>query len=58
MTHADSGEARVSRRGPTTKSNSITSAELIGNGKELIILHADAAYFLRITSNGKLILTK
>jgi hemin uptake protein HemP len=36
----------------------ITSAELFGNLNEIVILHAGEEYRLRITSNGKLILTK
>jgi hemin uptake protein HemP len=36
----------------------ITSAELFGYLHEIVILHAGEAYRLRITSNGKLILTK
>jgi len=30
----------------------------MGSVKELVILHAGAEYLLRVTSNGKLILTK
>jgi hemin uptake protein HemP len=37
---------------------SITSAELFGTLREIVILHAGEEYKLRITSNGKLILTK
>lgn len=36
----------------------IQSALLLGNKKELIIEHNDEDYRLRITGNGKLILTK
>lgn len=36
----------------------ITSVELFGNLREIIILHDGKEYRLRITSNGKLILTK
>lgn len=36
----------------------ITSAELFGDLREIVILHAGEEYRLRITSNGKLILTK
>jgi hemin uptake protein HemP len=32
--------------------------ELIGGGREVIILHAGERYRLRITANDKLILTK
>ena len=36
----------------------ITSAQLFGDQQEIIIPHAGEEYRLRITSNGKLILTK
>jgi len=36
----------------------IPSARLFGTRKELLIEHGDALYRLRITSQGKLILTK
>ena len=36
----------------------ITSEELLRDTRELIIIHAGEEYRLRITSNGKLILTK
>ena len=36
----------------------ITSSELFAGLHEIVILHAGAAYRLRITSNNKLILTK
>lgn len=36
----------------------ITSADLFGNQQEIIILHANEEYRLRITGNNKLILTK
>lgn len=36
----------------------VTSRELMGNGKELIIQHAGEEYRLRITKQSKMILTK
>lgn len=36
----------------------ITTAELFGTIREVVILHDGKEYRLRITSNGKLILTK
>lgn len=41
-----------------TSAKTISSAELFGNLREIVILHAGEEYRLRITSNGKLILTK
>jgi hemin uptake protein HemP len=43
---------------PDMSAKTITSAELFGNLREIVILHAGEEYRLRITSNGKLILTK
>ena len=36
----------------------VRASQLLGRTKALIILHNDARYTLRITSNNKLILTK
>jgi hemin uptake protein HemP len=36
----------------------LSSAELLGSARELQISHGDALYRLRLTSLGKLILTK
>ena len=38
--------------------NHLTSSELLGQNKELVIVHNNEKYRLRITSNNKLILTK
>jgi hemin uptake protein HemP len=35
-----------------------TTAALMGDGRELLIEHAGEEYRLRVTSKGKLILTK
>jgi hemin uptake protein HemP len=48
----------VAPRMPRTKPRRITTVELIGDARELVIEHAGEEYRLRITSNGKLILTK
>jgi hemin uptake protein HemP len=40
------------------QTKTITCTELFGDLREIIILHAGNEYRLRITSNGKLILTK
>ena len=49
---------RLGRKLTDKSAKTITSAELFGNLREIIILHAGEEYRLRITSNGKLILTK
>lgn len=35
-----------------------TSQELFAGERELVIMHADSEYRLRLTSQGKLVLTK
>lgn len=47
---ASGGQERSQRR--------ITSGELLGGEREVIILHGADEYRLRLTSNAKLILTK
>jgi hemin uptake protein HemP len=43
---------------PAAGEQSVSSAQLFKGGKELVIEHASARYRLRITRQGKLILTK
>lgn len=38
--------------------NEISSKALLASAKELVILHNDERYILRVTANDKLILTK
>jgi len=40
------------------KSGKVSSDDLFGESKELIIIHDNQEYRMRITGNGKLILTK
>ena len=42
---------------PDARPGRIDSARLLGRARELVILHAGREYRLRITQNGKLILT-
>jgi hemin uptake protein HemP len=60
LTNPRDGERKtaVPSRSSAAQPGSISTAELMGSGRELIILHAGDQYRLRITSNGKLILTK
>lgn len=44
-------------REPAAPPKRIASRELLGSGNELIIEHGAREYRLRITNNGKLILT-
>jgi hemin uptake protein HemP len=54
------GETDV--RGPATSNPSllprIPVTELMGSGREAVLVHDGIEYRLRLTSNGKLILTK
>ncbi|MFN7190485.1 MAG: hemin uptake protein HemP [Rhodospirillales bacterium] len=42
----------------TTEAKRVASGDLFGDAKELVIRHFDVDYRLRITGNGKLLLTK
>lgn len=42
----------------TVKAKEISSTELLDGARELIIIHNNERYSLRITANRKLILTK
>lgn len=44
--------------GPGEEPQSVASGALLGEARELVILHNGDAYRLRITRNDKLILTK
>jgi hemin uptake protein HemP len=49
---------RTGAASSTPKLRHTTTAALLEGARELIIHHNDAEYRLRLTSNGKLILTK
>lgn len=49
----DAASTRTSRHGV----RKLTSSELFGPATELVIVHGQREYRLRVTSNGKLILT-
>jgi hemin uptake protein HemP len=59
-TKPSDGEPTVAApaRSAAPRHKTVTVGELMGSARELIILHAEEQYRLRITSNGKLILTK
>ena len=42
---------------PTAEVRKVPSATLLGHAKELVIVHNGREYRLRLTQNGKLILT-
>jgi hemin uptake protein HemP len=48
----------VQRRTVHVSKGRITSGELFGATRQLVIVHGDDAYTLRITAQNKLILTK
>ena len=54
---APAAEAMASSRVENRKKR-WTSQELFGGGRELVIVHAESEYRLRLTSQGKLVLTK
>lgn len=43
---------------PGVPAKRIALRDLLGGGREAVLLHDGAEYRLRLTSNGKLILTK
>jgi hemin uptake protein HemP len=47
---------RPARPGPSVRR--IAIGEILGGGREAVLLHDGIEYRLRLTSNGKLILTK
>jgi hemin uptake protein HemP len=47
----------VTRDSTAGASRRVTSAELLGEGLALVIVHNGREYVLRVTQNGKLILT-
>jgi hemin uptake protein HemP len=51
------GGGRADDRGAPLAQRTIESRELLGERGELIIVHAGREYRLRLTQNGKLILT-
>ena len=63
MVDDDPNETRGDRssnaatRAPGGESRQVSSRDLLGGGKELVIVHDGRRYYLRVTQNGKLILT-
>ena len=53
---ADARKQPGSNLGPVVPR--IPVADLLGGGREAVLVHESAEYRLRLTSNGKLILTK
>jgi len=43
---------------PRPQTRTVSSQELLGGAKEVLITHGDETYRLRLTRNGKLILHK
>jgi hemin uptake protein HemP len=48
---------RIQSEPPPPPPRKISSASLLGPGREVVIVHNGKEYRLRITQNGKLILT-
>jgi len=58
--HENRGSSANSAVTPPSKTAAIPridTRELLGGGREVVIVHAGREYRLRVTSNGKLILT-
>lgn len=60
MTHSpkETSEQRQENNNINTGRRRISSEQLFATGNEIVIAHNGDDYRLRITSNGKLILTK
>ena len=56
MGDRDTRKAPDDNPGPSVRR--IPVGELLGGGREAVLVHDGAEYRLRLTSNGKLILTK
>lgn len=56
--HPPAAAAVTTGARPAAPRRRLSSAELLGQAREVIIEHADGEYRLRLTSQGKLILTK
>jgi hemin uptake protein HemP len=57
-TNSKEAETKIVVPSRTATPKTVKIQDLMGSARELIILHAENQYRLRITSNGKLILTK
>jgi hemin uptake protein HemP len=53
-----SGETDRKRTKTVSSVRRVSVSELLGEGREAVLLHDGTEYRLRLTSNGKLILTK
>ena len=52
------GKSDACKRPPSQPAPRVQVADLLGGGREAVLVHEGAEYRLRLTSNGKLILTK
>ena len=55
---AGCGKSDARKRPPSQPAPRVQVADLLGGGREAVLVHEGAEYRLRLTSNGKLILTK
>jgi hemin uptake protein HemP len=55
---AGCGKSEARKRPPGQPAPRVQIADLLGGGREAVLVHEGAEYRLRLTSNGKLILTK
>jgi hemin uptake protein HemP len=54
---SEHGRSPVPESAPTAAPERVSSASLLGRNRELVIVHNGREYRLRLTQNGKLILT-
>jgi hemin uptake protein HemP len=55
---AGCGDSDTPKRSSSQPAPRVQVAELLGGGREAVLVHEGTEYRLRLTSNGKLILTK
>jgi hemin uptake protein HemP len=58
VTEPETNDTRTMKSQGTQNTRVLRSADLLGQGKEVVIDHDGERYLLRFTSKGKLILTK
>jgi len=58
MLMAECGESDTRKRPLNQPAPRVQVAGLLGGGREVVLVHEGTEYRLRLTSNGKLILTK
>jgi hemin uptake protein HemP len=55
--NSERGQSPASESAPSAAPERVSSESLLGSNRELVIVHNGREYHLRLTQNGKLILT-